>query len=55
MTHLPHVMIRLTAIALTLYTTRVGPLRGQWTTEVSIAEDQAQEICEEAISITALL
>ena len=52
MIHLPDVMVRLTAIVLTLCTDRLGPLRGQWTTDVSTAEDQAQEICEEAVTIT---
>ena len=57
MIHLSHVMVRLTAIVLTLCTIRVGPLRGQWmwTTDVSTAEDQVQEICEEAITITPSL
>lgn len=55
MIHLSHVMVRLTAIAPTLCTVRVGPLRGQWTTDVSTAEGQAQEICEVAITITPSL
>lgn len=55
MFHLPRVMFRLTAIVLTLCTIRVGPLRAQWTTDVSTAEDQPQEICGEAATVTSFL